>query len=279
MYFVKELLKRYSLKPIKKWGQHFLVNKEILKKIIKTANLKKGDVILEIGSGTGILTFELAKKVKKVIAIEKDKNLAKILNDELKKRELKNVEIICGDVLKINFDFILVTAYKYKIVANLPFYITSPVIRRFLEIKNKPKLMILLVQKEVAQRICAEPPRMNLLAVSVQFYSKPEIISYVSKKSFWPQPEVNSAILKISKICKKIPSVNTDLFFKIVKIGFSHPRKKILNNFVKGLKLNKEQVETWLKKNKIAPNQRVENIPLKSWIKLTKSFRNYFFVL
>ncbi|MFQ6049468.1 MAG: ribosomal RNA small subunit methyltransferase A, partial [Candidatus Paceibacterales bacterium] len=154
-----------------------------------------------------------------------------------------------------------------------PYYITSPVIRKFLESKKPPKLMVLMVQKEVAQRICAHPPNMSLLAVSVQFYAKPEIISFVSKKSFWPQPEVDSAILRISQICTNLPQINTNLFFKVVKVGFSHPRKQLINNLSQGLKLDKEKVKNWLLKNGIESKQRAETLAIKDWLKLTKNLK------
>ncbi|MFN3302081.1 MAG: 16S rRNA (adenine(1518)-N(6)/adenine(1519)-N(6))-dimethyltransferase RsmA, partial [Patescibacteria group bacterium] len=166
---------------------------------IKSANLSKDDVVLEIGPGTGILTLELAKRAKKVIAVEKDEKMIEILKDVLKNSGIQNVQIIKGDILKLlTSHFQLPTSFK--VVGNIPYYLTSRLLRNLLELKKKPKLIVLMVQKEVAQRICAKPPKMNLLAVSVQFYGKPEIVSYVSKKSFWPRPKVDSAIIKISEI-------------------------------------------------------------------------------
>ncbi|MDO8536935.1 MAG: rRNA adenine dimethyltransferase family protein, partial [bacterium] len=172
----------------------------------------------------------------------------------------------------------------YKIVANLPFYITAPVIRRFLEISDtefRPTEMILMIQKEVAQRICAKPPKMNLLAVSVQFYSKPEIIGYVSKKSFWPQPKVDAGIIKITPLIAidKKP-LRPELFFSIVKAGFSHPRKQISNNLSKELatdhlnklKLEKEMINLWLLKNKIKPERRAETLDITDWTNLAESY-------
>ncbi|GAI44688.1 unnamed protein product, partial [marine sediment metagenome] len=183
------------------------------------------------------------------------------------------------------------------VVANLPFYLTAPAIRKFLETKFPLELMILVVQKEVAQRICARPPKMNILAVSVQFYAKPEIISYVSKKSFWPSPKVDSAIIKITPTKPGdiiMKPGNVDLFFRIVKAGFSQPRKQIINNLTKGLALNqpnrlklnkpaqisscktwvgKEKIKSWLLKNNIQPTQRAETLFVKDWINLTKSYK------
>ena len=270
MRIIKGLFKKYSVQPIKKLGQHFLVNKKVLEKIIESANLQPNDIIFEIGPGIGVLTQELVKKTRKVIAIEKDPKMIEILKEVL--NDFNNVEIVQGDILKINPRYWLPITGYYKVVANLPYYIVSPVIRKFLESKYPPKEMILMVQKEVAQRICSKPPDMNLLAVSVQFYSKPEIIAFVSKKSFWPQPKVDSAIIKIT-VNRKQLIVNRNLFFKVVKASFSQPRKQILNNLSKGLKLNKEKVKSWLLENNILPTQRAETLSIQDWLNLAKTLK------
>jgi 16S rRNA (adenine1518-N6/adenine1519-N6)-dimethyltransferase len=274
---LKKLLKKYHLRPSRRLGQNFLVDEGVLKKIIETAELKKDDIVLEIGPGIGNLTAELAKRVKKVIAIEKDPKMVEILRETLK--NFGNVKIIYGDVLKIE-NWKLIGNWKleignyYKVVANIPYYLTSPLIRKFVAtVEVKPRLLVLMVQKEVAQRICAKPPDMNLLAVSVQFYAKPEIISYISKKSFWPQPKVDSAIIKIKPLInadRKL--INADLFFKIVKAGFSQPRKQLVNNFSKKLEIDKIKVIDWLLKNKIQPIQRAETLSITDWLNLIKSF-------
>ncbi|PIZ70797.1 MAG: ribosomal RNA small subunit methyltransferase A, partial [Candidatus Portnoybacteria bacterium CG_4_10_14_0_2_um_filter_39_11] len=225
-------------------GQNFLINKRAIKELIKAADLKKNDVVLEIGPGIGVLTMELAKKVKKVIAIEKDPRMCEILGELLECWNVRNVELVEGDILKL--DPKPYTLKPYKVVANLPFYLTAPVIRKFLEtIEPSPQQMVLVAQKEVGQRICAKPPEMSILAVSVQFYvhpvkssrsefnrAGPEIISYVSRKSFWPSPKVDSAIIRITPR-QPAPYRNEvsgagfrERFFEIVKAGFSHPRKQ-----------------------------------------------------
>lgn len=258
-----------KIRPLKRLGQNFLIDKSVVRKIIKAANLKKDDVVLEIGPGLGALTKKLAKIPVKVLAVEKDKRLCEILRADLK--EFKNVEIVHGDILKLaETRSLLDNRDRVSVVANLPFYITAPVIRKFLESEKPPKEMVLIIQKEVAQRICAKSPRLNLLAVSVQFYSKPEIISYVSKKSFWPQPEVDAAIIKIK------PQINADIkqiyadFFKVVKAGFAHPRKQLVNNLSKELKLNKSELSSLLKGCGIKPSQRAETLTINDWLKLTK---------
>jgi len=258
-----------SVAPIKRLGQNFLVDKTAIRKIINSADLQGGDAVLEIGPGAGALTKIIGRKAKKAIAIEKDARMVEILKKKLVNYE--NVKIIEGDILKIIFQF----PENYKIIANLPFYITSPVIRKFLESANPPEKMILVIQKELAQRICAKPPAMNILAVSVQIYSKPKIIDYISKTAFWPKPKVDAAILEIAGIKKIFGENFMEAFFKIVKAGFSHPRKQISNNFLSlkssSAKLNKKTISAWLLANKIQPSQRAETLSINDWINLTKT--------
>ena len=285
--YVRGLLKKYKISPVKWLGQNFLIDEKVLRKIIEAAELSENDIVLEVGPGIGNLTAELAKRVKKVIAIEKDKKMVEILRETLK--NFTNIEIIEGDILKINLK--PYTSKPYKVVANIPYYLTSPLIRKFVEtVEVKPQLLVLMVQKEVAQRIVARPPAMSILAVSVQFYAKPEIISLVSKKSFWPSPKVDSAIIKISAFNQPRKSAFNQRFFKIVRAGFSQPRKQLINNLSKNLKvdelklistrrslalarvIDKIKVRDWLLKNKIQPTQRAETLNLEDWINLTKSF-------
>ena len=267
--FIKNLFKKYRIRPVKYLGQNFLIDNSVLKKIIKAAELLKNDTVLEIGPGIGNLTIELAKRVKKVIAVEKDTKITEILKENLK--GFDNVEIIQDDILKVPNTKYKIQNTKYKVVANLPYYLTSPVIRKFLEAERQPKEMILMVQKEVSQRICSSK-KMNLLAVSVQFYAKPEIISFVPKNSFWPKPKVDSAIIKL-KVKKQNAKVNKNLFFKVIKAGFSHPRKKVLRNLEKELKLNREKVEKIFLKNKINFDSRPENLSLKDWLLIVQDFK------
>jgi len=270
---IKDLLKKYDILPKKRFGQNFLIDKLALKKILKAADLKEKDLVLEIGPGIGNLTQELAKKTKMVVAVEKDPKMVEILKETV--GDFKNIKIIQANILKIGH-WALGIGHSYKIVANLPYYIVSPAIRNFLEGKNPPKLMVLMVQKEVGRRICAKPPDMNLLAVSVQFFAKPKIISFVSKKSFWPQPKVDGAIIKIANIKSvndpRRKSAFNQRFFTIVKSGFSQPRKQLINNLSKKLKVDRRKIKSWLLKNKIQPNRRAETLSLRDWLKLTESF-------
>jgi 16S rRNA (adenine1518-N6/adenine1519-N6)-dimethyltransferase len=272
---IKDLFKKYQIRPIKSMGQNFLINEEVIKRIIEAADLNPKDIILEIGPGIGTLTQEIAKKAGKVIAIEKDPKMVEILKKTLK--NFNNIEIIQDDILKMQNTNLKMQNdnVKFKIVANLPYYIVSPVIRKFLELtRTKPILMVLMVQKEVAQRICARPPDMSILAISVQFYAKPKIISYVSKKSFWPQPKVDSAIIIIKRKAKSEKrKINKDLFFQIVKSGFSQPRKQLINNLTKRLKIDKIKIREWLLKSKIQPSQRAETLSIEDWVNLTKNYK------
>ena len=273
---VKNLLKEYAIRPSRGLGQNFLIDKTAVRGVVTAADLKPEDLVLEVGPGLGVLTQELAKTVKMVIAVEKDPKMVAILKETLK--NYKNIEIIREDILKFqitNYKLQINPKYQitnYKVVASLPFYLAASVIRKFLEFKNPPESMTLIIQKEVAQRVAARPPKMNLLAVSVQFYAEPKIINYISKKSFWPQPKVDGAIIKIQTSKSKSQNIDKGLFFKIVKAGFSQPRKLLINNLSKKLKVDKIKVKAWLWKSNIQSSQRAETLNIENWISLAKNF-------
>lgn len=262
---IKELLNSHNIIPKKGFGQNFLINKGVLVKIIEAADLKKNDVVLEVGPGLGTLTKELAAKVNKVIAVEKDWNMVGILKEVLK--DIPNITIIQDDILKMSLKKL---PKNYKIVANLPYYISAAFIRRFLEeIENKPISMTLLLQKEVAERITASPPRMHLLSVAVQAYAKATIIGSIRPGSFWPAPKVNSSIVHLKPHTAKLPKE----FFAVVRAGFLHPRRQLINNLKEGLNLTGEEIEPWLRRCNIDTKQRAETLSVKDWIELAKSFR------
>ncbi len=260
---IKILLEKHNAWPIKSLGQNFLISRSVLQKMVSCVG--SNDTIIEVGSGLGTLTKELAERAKRVVAVEKDKKMISILKETLK--GFQNVKVIEKDILKIPDSRL---PSNYKVVANLPYYISTAVIRKFLESENPPKEMILTVQKEVAQRICAKPPNMSILATAVQFYAKPEILFSFSRSCFWPMPNVDSSVLKITPLAKKL--IDADIFFKIVKAGFSRPRAQLLNNFSKELKLDKETVRDWLAGNNTQSSQRAETLNVKDWTKLAKSF-------
>ncbi len=259
----KEYLKKHNIRASKKLGQNFLIDKNILDKIIQSSHLTKNDIVLEIGAGIGTLTRELAETAKKVIAIEKDKRLVELLKISLAK--FKNLEILQGDIMK----FLPPPEKNYKIVANLPYNIALPIIRKFIEEKNSPQEMILMLQKEVAQKICSG--KSSLPKIAIELYAKSEILFFVPKESFWPMPKVDGAVIKITDIQKNVPKVDKDLFFKILKAGFAHPRKTILNNLSKKLDIEKEKVNSWLENSKINPKKRAEDLTLKNWLTLVQN--------
>ncbi len=261
---IKELLQKYGAAPSKTMGQNFLIDKNILQKILEAADIQPDETIVEIGPGIGILTQALAARAKKVITIEKDRAMVEILQETLK--DAGNVQVLHGDILETDIKL----PKKYKVVANVPYYITSPIIRMFLEGKNPPQLMVLMVQKEVAQRICQKPPEMSLLSVSVQYYAVPKIIWTVSRGCFWPSPNVDSAIIAITPQ-KQIGKTDPDAFFRIVKAGFSHPRKQLLNNLSTTLKKERQETETWLLENNLNPLQRAETLTVQDWENLTNT--------
>lgn len=279
---IKNILEENTLHPIKKYGQNFLVDKNVLEKIIKAGDLSNRDVVLEVGAGFGILTTALAKKTKKVIAIEKDKKIIPILEKITK--NFSNIKIVNADILscnikkETNFSFLgLSLNKKYKVIANVPYYITSPIIKKFLEEENKPTLLVLMVQKEVAERMIAKPPFMNLLAVSIQFFATPKIISHVSPSSFYPPPTVTSSIIKITPKKNDFSKDFQKKFFFLLHAGFSHPRKQLIKNLnmldnstLKALQLEKDFLIKEIKKTDINLQRRAETLTIEEWIKMTK---------
>ncbi len=259
---LKKTLKEYGLKPNKKLGQNFLIDKNIVNNIVESADVSNQDTILEIGSGLGTLTKELADKAKKVIAVEKDKGIAEVLKEILK--DHKNIEVIHDDILKMENPI----EGKYKVVSNLPYNITSPVIRMFLESENPPTSMTFIIQKEVAERITSKPPRMNILAISVQIYAQPKVMSHISQNCFYPKPTVDSAIINISNIKK--PDMDMKEFFKLVKVGFSSPRKQLANN-LQSLNISREETKRALAECGLDPQARAQILDMEDWKEISTS--------
>lgn len=259
--------------PKKSLGQNFLEDKNIVNKIVASAGLNKTNTVLEIGPGLGALTILLAYHSKKVVAVEKDDRLAEELKAIIKKLEIKNVEIINADILKELKNSKASRIFKklgrrYHVVANIPYYITAPLIRALLESVPQPDEITLMVQKEVAQRISEVPPNMSLLAVAIQYYANPKILFYVSKNCFWPKPKVDSAVINLSPYRQH--DLRTDKFFKAVRAGFSSPRKQVLNNLSLGLKIGKEQIKTRLSEAGLDPTRRAETLAIGDWEKITE---------
>jgi 16S rRNA (adenine1518-N6/adenine1519-N6)-dimethyltransferase len=312
----KDLCRQYGITPARSKGQNFLIKEEVYDKIIAAADLKKEDTVLEVGPGLGFLTERLARVAGRVIAVELDDKLAGVLCTRLLAKgihpvksgdagilpeaklfdRVKNVEVINSDILKSPLPPF--TKGGFKIVANLPYNITSIFLRKFLSFnnaqdggaENKPGIMVLMLQKEVAERICAGPGKMSLLAVSVQFYAQPEIIQIVPKENFWPQPEVDSAIIKLVPFTKgglreikKSPSplfakegssVDKERdFFRLVKFGFSARRKMLKNNLAAGYHLEQKKVENWLNLANLNLKARAQDLSVVDWAKLFEVVR------
>lgn len=297
---VKRICERLNIKPSKSMGQNFLIDKNILEKIIQAGEIKKDDLILEIGPGLGILTVELVKHASRVVAVEKDRRLAEYLT--LNKKQLavnNNLEIVNEDALK--FDPLLISPLSrgreekivkqnYKIIANLPYSISTQVLWKFLHTDPlcisplsrgrlaRPDLMVLMLQKEVGERICAAAGKMNVLAVLCQFYAECEIVSLVGQSCFWPAPEVESVIVKLNirnvntspqPSPGKGEGVNSKEFMRIVKIGFSAKRKMLKNNLANGLQIQMDKVVKILQKIGLDEKIRAQNLTVKNWVDLT----------
>ncbi|MCX6785713.1 MAG: 16S rRNA (adenine(1518)-N(6)/adenine(1519)-N(6))-dimethyltransferase RsmA [Candidatus Komeilibacteria bacterium] len=264
------LIKNIGLRPDKLKGQNFCIDEKVLQAMVKAARAGKNDTVLEVGAGFGFLTTELAKIAKEVVAVEIEPALVRILRNL--QAVYKNVEVVQGDILKIQN--LKLKAQNYKIVANLPYSITSAFLRKFLTTENKPSSITLLLQREVAQRICAQPGEMSLLAVSVQLYGEPKIISTVKPASFWPRPSVNSAILQINDL-QPFPfqkQVSELKFWQVVRAGFCAKRKTLENNLANSFHLSKEDVQKSLINSGLNPLVRAQELSLDDWLKLTTSF-------
>ena len=267
----KRLLRQSGLRARKRLGQHFLVDEEILQTIVQSAELTRSDTVIEVGPGLGILTTELAQRAGRVLAVELDNQLASLLKQSL--ASFTNVSVINEDILNIDPAALMQEHTTYKVVANLPYYITSPTIRHFLEASAKPQTMILMVQKEVAEAIAAEPGQMSLMSTSVQFYGKPGIIGYVPARSFYPAPKVDSAILRIDVYSRPAIAVDEKSFFGLVRAGFTASRKQAANSLAQGLGLPKAEVLPMLEKAGIAPQRRAETFTLQEWAQLWQVFQ------
>jgi 16S rRNA (adenine1518-N6/adenine1519-N6)-dimethyltransferase len=268
----KRLLASLDARAKKSLGQHFLIDSGVLHKVVEAAELSPQDTVIEVGPGLGVLTSELAKRAGRVIAVELDDNLALLLKQTL--AWASNLTIVHEDVLNVTPSALLRKAAVplesgYKVVANLPYYITSAVLRHFLEGDTRPGVMVVMVQKEVARAITAAPGEMSLLSVAVQFYGDARIVSRVSAHSFFPVPKVDSAILKIR--LHPSPFIETDRtgsFFELVRAAFCANRKQLINSLSQGLSLPKEDVRPLLETAGIDPMRRAETLAIPEWVKL-----------
>jgi 16S rRNA (adenine1518-N6/adenine1519-N6)-dimethyltransferase len=266
----RELMEAYHLQPKKSLGQNFMHDPNTLEKIISTANILPTDTVVEIGPGTGELTKRLAQVAKSVMAIELDERLQPMLEDRF--AQDTNVFFVFQDILKTDV-LSLVGLNDFIVVANVPYYITTAILEHLLEKPRRPKRIIMTMQYEVAQRICEKPGDMTLLAVSVQYYGHPQIVSKLNPAVFWPRPGVDSAVLKVDTYEKPIVETPSDaLFFRVVKAGFSQKRKQLRNSLSGGLHLKGAEADALLDTAKIDASRRAETLTLEEWARLSWAF-------
>ncbi len=264
-----KLLEKYNLSPNKIRGQNFLISEDILDIIIKEANINKEELILEVGPGLGSLTKRLIKDKQKVIAIEIDKNFSKVLN-KLEK-DNNNLEIIWQDILSLTneqFRKVLLNSKlnNYKIVANIPYYLTSKFINKFLSFKKQPSDMFLMVQKEVADRLIDQ--RQSLLSLAISFYAQVETVAIVKKEDFYPIPKVDSALIHIYDIHQWSYNVAEDEVWNLIHRGFIHKRKKLINNLIIDSNLKKDKLIKIFTSLNLDKNIRAQDLTKENWLDL-----------
>ncbi len=264
---LERLCRSYGLTPSRRYGQNYLIDPAPIERML-AEDLGAGDTIVEIGPGFGVLTLPLAEKVGKVVTYEIEKKLEPYWKKQQKQHP--NIEIVWGNALHQ-----FVPPSKYKVIANLPYQITSPVIRMFLEAKQAPESMVFMVQHEVAERICAKPGDMSLLAVSVQYYAEAEYLLKVPRASFWPVPGVDSALIKITPFKRERDEIFEAVVFKIVKAGFASRRKLLFKNLTP---LFKEKpagtLQAIFDKLGLTRNARAQEVPLAAWVELAKQYES-----
>ncbi len=266
---ISELLRTWGLHPDKRLGQNFLVDEAALRRIAEAAGAESGDAVLEIGPGLGSLTRHLAARASRVVAVEKDARLLPPLKSVL--ADYDNVRIVLGDILQIPAPS-LMAAEDYLVVANIPYYITSAVFRHLLGSSPRPRRIVLTVQREVAERICAPPGKMSLLALSVQVYGEPQVAARIPAGAFYPAPKVDSAVVRVGMLPQpRIPAAQLPLFFRLAKAGFSQKRKTLLNALSGGMRWPKATTRACLEAAAVAPAARAQALDWPAWARLTNA--------
>lgn len=265
---IPSILRKHHLEPKKSLGQNFLVSDEALAGIVAVAEVTAEDTVLEVGAGLGSLTRFLAMAARQVIAVEIDRNLLPILREVT--AGTTNVDIVKGDMLEIKPGEIL-NDPGYLVVANIPYYITSALIRHLIEAEVKPRRLVLTIQKEVAERVCARPGDMSLLALGVQVYGAPRLVMKIPAWDFYPAPNVDSAVVRVDLFEQPvIPFEKLDLFFRLAKAGFSQKRKTLRNSISAGMHLKPDEAVELLTSAGIDPQRRAETLSLEEWRVLTQ---------
>lgn len=264
--YIKDLLSEEGIRLSKALGQHFLISKDALIAVVREGEIDKKDTVVEIGAGIGVLTWELCQRAGKVISFEMDERLARV-NKRIVGKNCANLELRVGDALDLPWQF----ENGYKVVSNLPYQITTPVIRRFLGSEVLPERMVLLVQKEVAERLAASPGDRNRgwVSVLVQLYGRPWVAATVSPESFLPPPEVESAILVIDDICKP-KGVDADRVITVVKAGFSSKRRQLPNALAGGLGIGLDKAREAVEKAGVDMRRRAETLTNVEWYRLSE---------
>lgn len=266
----KTLLEEYDILPRKSLGQNFLHDPNMLDKIVSIADLTKNDLVLEVGPGTGLLTERIAQAAKELTSIEVDERLQPVLAEIVAQHP--NLSIRYQDILTLDVNK-LYAGQPYIVVANLPYYITSAIIRHLLESDHRPSRLVLTMQMEVAERMIAKPDDMSILSVSVQFFGRPQIAARLKPSVFWPRPEVDSAVVRIDTYDQPIVDVpDTKTFFRVVRAGFGQKRKQLKNALSSGLSLDSEKSNALFDVSKIDSRRRAETLSLEEWAALTRAY-------
>jgi len=263
------LLRHFGLRPDRRLGQNFLISPAALNRVVEAADLAPDDDVLEIGPGAGALTVRLASRAEHVVAVELDERLRPLLETVL--HPYPNVRLIFGDILKQDLTA-LMGGKDYVVAANIPYYITSAVIRHLLEHTPRPRRMVLTVQREVAQRIVAQPPRMSLLALSVQVFGEARMVARLPAGAFYPRPNVDSAVVRVDITSPRVPEAHLEAFFRLAKAGFAQRRKTLRNTLAAGLRWPPEQAEALLAAAGIDARRRAETLSLDEWRALTAQY-------
>ena len=255
----------------KSLGQNFLADGRVVSRIIRAAEISPNDLVLEIGPGRGVLTRRIAELAGRVVAVELDDVLADSLKADFE--ESPNVSIVHADAREVAIDELVPADVPYKLVANLPYYAASPIIRRFLEADHKPRLMVVMVQREVARGMCAEPGKMSILSVATQLYGSPRVVMSVPPRAFRPSPKVTSALVRIDVHgSPRLDLDSEERFFDLVRAGFSAPRKQIHNCLQQGLDIARDQAEGLLEAAHVDPRRRPQTLTLDEWGGLYKAY-------
>jgi 16S rRNA (adenine1518-N6/adenine1519-N6)-dimethyltransferase len=274
LQYTQQLCRQYDISPQKSKGQHFLIKQDVIERIIEASQLTADDTAVEIGPGLGVLTMELVKHAGRVLTIELDQKVITYLKAQL--ATISNVELVESDVLRVQPRDLGLTEFGYKVVANLPYNITAPILRKFLEPKiakketlaqPRPSEMVVMVQKEVAERLIAQPGEMSIRAISAQFYADVEMLFVVGRDDFYPAPRVDSAVIRI-RLKQELPHIDIPAFFRLVRIGFSARRKQLHNNLSSGFHLSRTEATDVLTRADLRTDIRAQDLSIEQWMKL-----------